>query len=193
MPATTFPMLSRSLYAAITIATGEELIDGDTIDQLVDLSPAAQSAGVRAERLAEAAASMSAAVTWRSAAVSVGPWERARRVRPAAISRQRRRSRNSGGGGKYSSSSVVCTTSTPLVGARRSRRSSISQSGADAPAVTPTTPVRSSGTSLGALTRSTLGQPAAAATFARATVFEELPEPSTTIASHLGATALTAL
>ena len=68
----------------------------------------------------------------------------------------------------------------------------MSQSGAEAPAVTPTTPVRSAGTSPGELTRSTLGHPAASATFTRATVLEELAEPSTIMASHLGATAFTA-
>ena len=41
----------------------DELVDGDTIDQLVDLSSAAQRAGVHALRPGEAEASMSAAVT----------------------------------------------------------------------------------------------------------------------------------
>ena len=68
----------------------------------------------------------------------------------------------------------------------------MSQSGAEAPAVTPTTPERSPGTSPGELTRSTRAHPAAVATFTRATVFEELAEPSTTMASQRGATAFTA-
>ena len=106
----------------------------------------------------DAPMSMSVAVAWRSDAVAAvckgAPW-----VRLAAMPRLRSSSRSSGGGGKYSSSSVVCTTSTPRAGARRSRRSWISQSGADAPAVTPTTPLRSLGTSPGELTRSTRGTP----------------------------------
>ena len=108
--------------------------------------------------------------------------ERHRRPRGAV---QRSRSRSSGGGGKYSSSSTVTsTTSTPSRGASRSRTSSTSHSGAEAPAVTPTVPARSSGSSSAQLTRSTRGQPAAVATLASETVFEEFAEPITTTASQ---------
>ena len=84
MPATTSAMLSRSLYAAITIATGEistgpwEARSSSTATRsikLVDLPPAAPGAGVHTERPAEAAASMSVAVTWRSVAVRGEPSE----------------------------------------------------------------------------------------------------------------------
>ena len=67
----------------------------------------------------------------------------------------------SGGGGKYSSSSVTWTSSTPWTGARRATTASTSSSGADAPAVTPTVPERSSGSSAASFTRSTSGQPEA--------------------------------
>ena len=70
--------------------------------------------------------------------------------------------------------------------------SSTSASGAEAPAVTPTVPVRSSGSSLASLMRSTRGHPPARATFSRATVFDELAEPMTTTASDSEAMALRA-
>ena len=59
--------------------------------------------------------------------------------------------------------------------------------------MTPTTPIRSSGTSPGAFTRRTRGQPELAATFASATVLEELAEPSTIMASQREARAFTAV
>ena len=70
--------------------------------------------------------------------------------------------------------------------------SSTRASGAEAPAVTPTVPVRSSGSSSASLTRSTRGQPPARATFSRATVLEELAEPMTTTASDSAAIAFSA-
>ncbi len=62
-----------------------------------------------------------------------------------------------------------------------------SSSGADAPAVTPTVPVRSSGSSSGPFTRCTRAQPVARATFSSATVLEELAEPMTTTESQRSA------
>ncbi len=73
--------------------------------------------------------------------------------------------------------------STPSTGARRATTASTSSSGADAPAVTPTVPERSSGSSRASLTRSTRGHPEARATFSRARVLEEFTEPMTTTAS----------
>ena len=63
--------------------------------------------------------------------------------------------------------------------------SATSSSGADAPAVTPTTPLRSSGSSSALVhPADTRDSPAARATFSRARVFDELAEPmTTTIAS----------
>ena len=58
--------------------------------------------------------------------------------------------------------------------------------------MTPTVPVRSSGSSPASLTRRTRGQPPARATFSRATVLEELAEPITTTASDSAAIALSA-
>ena len=65
--------------------------------------------------------------------------------------------------------------------------SSTNDSGAEAPAVTPTVPVRSSGSSAAEFTRSTRGVPASVASLARATVLDELAEPITTTASQRGA------
>ena len=65
-------------------------------------------------------------------------------------------------------------------------------SGAEAPAVTPTVPVRSAGSSSGPFTRSTRGHPAARATFSRAVVLDEFAEPMTTTASASPAMALRA-
>jgi hypothetical protein len=96
------------------------------------------------------------------------------------------------GGGKYSSSSVTLTGSTPWRGASRWTMSSTSSSGADAPAVTPTVPCRSSGSSSALLTRNTRGQPASIASFSRARVLEELDEPITTMASQRDAIAMSA-
>src|ERR1700733_12955410 len=103
-----------------------------------------------------------------------------------------RRSRSSGGGGKYSSSTVTGMTSTPNSGASRSTTAWTRDSGADAPAVTPTVPDRSVGTSEASLTRTTRGQPKAMATFSKAMVFDEFGEPITTTASALPAMALRA-
>ena len=97
------------------------------------------------------------------------------------------RSRRLRGGGKYSSSSVIRTSSNPFAGARRSSTASTSSSGADAPAVTPTVPDRSSGSSAGSLIRYTRSHPAARASFSSATVFEEFAEPITTTESHRSA------
>ena len=69
---------------------------------------------------------------------------------------------------------------------------STSSSGADAPAVTPTVPTRSSGSSSTWLTRYTRGQPASTASFSRARVLEELAEPMTTMAADCGAMAISA-
>jgi len=93
------------------------------------------------------------------------------------------RSRRLRGGGKYSSSSVIRTSSTPWRGASRAITDSTSSSGADAPAVTPTVPARSSGISAASFTRNTSGQPAARASFSNARVFEEFALPITTTAS----------
>ena len=70
-----------------------------------------------------------------------------------------------------------------MTGSRTARTSFTIDSGADAPAVTATTPDKSSGRSWAPLTRRTREQPAAAATFASATVFDELADPITTTAS----------
>ena len=69
-------------------------------------------------------------------------------------------------------------------GASRATTAWTSSSGADAPAMTPTVPARSSGSSSGPLTRSTRGQPAAGAVRSRARVLDELAEPMTTTASQ---------
>ena len=65
--------------------------------------------------------------------------------KPSVAPTARRSSRSSGGGGKYSSSVVTVTSVTPSAGARRAITASTNASGAEAPAVTPTVPVRSSG------------------------------------------------
>ena len=104
----------------------------------------------------------------------------------SAAATARSASRSSGGGGKYSSSSVTWTISTPSRGASRAMICCTSQSGAEAPAVTPTTPLKSSGTSSGELTLVTL-EHEAEATLASASVFDEFDEPTTTTASHCGA------
>ena len=70
--------------------------------------------------------------------------------------------------------------------------SSTSSSGADAPAVTPTVPYRSSGSSAALLTRKTRAQPASIASFSSARVLDELEEPMTTMASHREAIAISA-
>ena len=88
-----------------------------------------------------------------------------------------------GRGGKYSSSTVTGDRCTPWTGSRRSTTASTRASGADAPAVTPTVPDRSSGSSEASLTRTTRGQPKATATCSRATVLDEFSEPMTTTAS----------
>ena len=64
-----------------------------------------------------------------------------------------------------------------------------SSSGADAPAVTPTVPVSSSGSSSGPLTRNTWVAPASRASLSSARVFDELAEPITTMASQRSAMA----
>ena len=66
---------------------------------------------------------------------------------------------------------------------------STSSSGADAPAVTPTVPVRSVGSSSGPLTRATRPHPASPARAARAMVLDELADPITTTASQRSASA----
>ena len=58
--------------------------------------------------------------------------------------------------------------------------------------MTPTVPRRSPGSSPASLTRSTRGQPAAAAVRSSARVLDELAEPMTTTASHWPAMALRA-
>ena len=63
------------------------------------------------------------------------------------------RSRSSRGGGKYSSSSVTRHLLHAVAGASRATTASTSASGAEAPAVTPTVPDRSSGSSAASLTR----------------------------------------
>jgi hypothetical protein len=68
-----------------------------------------------------------------------------------------------------------------------------SSSDADAPAVTPTVPTRSSGSSSAVFTRSTRSQPASLASLASARVFEELAEPITTMASQRGASSSSAV
>ncbi len=105
----------------------------------------------------------------------------------AAASMAFKRSRKLRGVGKYSSSSVMRTSRTPSRGASRSITDSTSSSLADAPAVTPTVPDRSLGSSSAVLTRSTLAQPLSVASRARAIVFDEFDDPMTTIASHSGA------
>ena len=67
-----------------------------------------------------------------------------------------------------------------------------SSSGAEAPAVTPTVPVRSSGSSSAPLTRYTRRQPDSVASAASARVLDELAEPMTTTASHSPAMAASA-
>ncbi len=100
--------------------------------------------GVAAADQAESAASTSLAPTLRSSMPG-----RSSRLPPSitvdAVSIAFWRSRMLRGGGKYSSSSVMLTTSTPSDGSRNSMTAATSSSGADAPAVTPTTPVRSFG------------------------------------------------
>ena len=96
-------------------------------------------------------------------------------------------SRRLRGGGKYSSSSVMRSSSTPRDGDRRAMTAATNSSGAEAPAVTPTTPERSDGSSSATLMRWTRGQPASTARRSRARVFEEFADPITTIASQRGA------
>ena len=102
------------------------------------------------------------------------------------------RSRRLRGGGKYSSSSVTSTSVTPSTGSSRSITALTKSSGAEAPAVTPTTPARSSGNSSASLTRNTRSQPASAARPTRALVLDELTDPITTTASHRGAISVSA-
>ncbi len=64
---------------------------------------------------------------------------------------------------------------------------STSSSGADAPAVTPTVPRRSSGSSSAWLTRKTRAQPDSTASFSSARVLELLADPMTTTTSHRSA------
>ena len=92
------------------------------------------------------AASTSAASMLRSFAAGRAASEPPR-VTVAASSTAASRSRRLRGGGKYSSSSVNQTSSDASTGARRAMTASTSSSGADAPAVTPTVPARSSGSS----------------------------------------------
>ncbi|TPW14181.1 MAG: hypothetical protein FD127_1566 [Acidimicrobiaceae bacterium] len=70
---------------------------------------------------------------------------------------------------------------------------STSSSGAEAPAVTPTTPDSSAGSSPAWFTRKTRGPPVWAASFSSALVFDEFAEPITTIASQRSTIAIRAL
>ena len=97
------------------------------------------------------------------------------------------------GGGKYSSSSVTRTSSMPFVGLRNCRTSSTSSSGAEAPAVTPTWPNKSCGSSLALLMRRTRLHPESIASRSRARVFDELDEPITMMLSHRSAICMRAL
>ena len=101
--------------------------------------------------------------------------------------------RSSRGGGKYSSSVVMLTSSTPSRGANRSMTSFTNSSGAEAPAVTPMRPSRSSGSSSAALIRNTRRLPESMASFCSALVFEELADPITITASQRSAMAANAL
>ena len=77
-------------------------------------------------------------------------------------------------------------------GARRSSTSLISSSGAEAPAVSPTTPVMLSGSSEARFTRYTFSQPSSRASFSSARVLEELAEPTMMTAPHSSAIAVSA-
>ena len=121
------------------------------------------------------------------------PAEPEPRVTAAAASTAASKSRRFRGGGKYSSSSMTVTSCVPWAGASRSITSHTRCSGAEAPAVTPMVPERSSGTSLASLMRSTRRQPASAANSTRDMVFDELAEPITSTASHSGAISIIAV
>ncbi len=58
--------------------------------------------------------------------------------------------------------------------------------------MTPTIPAKSRGSSSALFTRNTREQPAAFATLASATVFDEFADPITTMASHRGAIVVSA-
>ena len=88
-----------------------------------------------------------------AAAGRPSPWSSAARQRRGGQLDRGLQVAEVAGGGKYSSSSVSCTSSTPSRGASRAMTASTSSSGADAPAVTPTVPWRSSGSSSAPLTR----------------------------------------
>ena len=75
----------------------------------------------------------------------------------------------------------------------RAITASTSSSGADAPAVTPTVPVRSSGSSSARVDAvAPRAQPDSRASFSSARVLDELAEPMTTTASHRAAIAVSA-
>ncbi len=113
-------------------------------------------------------------------------------ARVATTSTAPSNSRRLRGGGKYSSSSVIWTSSTPLAGLRKSITAWTTSSGAEAPAVTPTVPLRSVGSSSGPFTRNTRSQPASVANLARAFVLELFEDPMTTKASQRSAIAINA-
>ena len=79
------------------------------------------------------------------------------------------------------------TSSTPYNGASLAITASTNSSGAEAPAVTPTVPLKSEGNSWAEFTRKTLAHPASRARRSRARVFDELADPMTMMASHRGA------
>ena len=139
-------MTPRMTMTGPTDSETAHLAASITLDQAPALSPAFGASGHASEARTSLAWSDRSCVGGRA---STAP----PKASVAAASIVAIRSRRLRGGGKYSSSSVTCTISTPSIGAIFEMTDSTSYSGADAPAVTPTIPWRSSGSSSASFTR----------------------------------------